>query len=85
MDMWLRQLAGLLLTTALISYLVSRMAQPDLTKRQLSAIMTSIEQADQRYNALVKELEAAREQVRTAEDRYSGTQHLCTAGVDVLP
>lgn len=45
------------------------MAQPDLTKRQLSAILTSIEQADQRYSALVKELEAARDQVRTAEER----------------
>jgi hypothetical protein len=57
------------LLAALISWLTSRIAQPDLTKRQLAAIMTSIEQADQRYSVLMRELEAAQQQVHATEDR----------------
>lgn len=63
------QLAGLLLLSVLTSWLTSRFSQPDLTKRQLSAILTSVEQADKRYHALVKALDSAQGQVHTTEDR----------------
>ena len=63
------QLAGLLLLSVMTSWLTSRFSQPDLTKRQLSAIITSVEQADRRYNALVKALDSAQGQVHTTEDR----------------
>lgn len=66
------QLAGLLLLSILTSWLTSRFSQPDLTKRQLSAIITSVEQADRRYNALVKALDSAQGQVHTTEDRFVG-------------
>ena len=63
------QLATLLTLAVLTSWLTSRLAQPDLTKRQLSGILTSINQADTRYSKLVKELEGAQGQVQAAEDR----------------
>jgi hypothetical protein len=63
------QLATLLALAVLTSWLTSRLAQPDLTKRQLSGILTSINQADARYSRLVRELEGAQGQVQAAEDR----------------
>ena len=67
------QLLPLLLLTMLTSYLTSRLAQPDLTKRQLSGILTSINQAHGRYNSLLHELENAQGQVKATEDRCAGT------------
>ena len=70
------QLLPLLLLTMLTSYLTSRMAQPDLTKRQLSGILTSINQAHGRYNSLLHELENAQGQVKATEDRCAvGSMH----------
>ena len=63
------QLATLLTLAVLTSWLTSRMAQPDLTKRQLSGISKSIDQANSRYTKLVKELEDAQGQVQATEDR----------------
>ena len=69
------QVLPLLLLAMLTSWLTSRMAQPDLTKRQLSGILTSINQADGRYKSLLRELENAQGQVKATEDRCAA----CTA------
>lgn len=71
------QVLPLLLLTMLTSYLTSRLAQPDLTKRQLSGILSSIDQAHGRYNSLLRELENAQGQVKATEDR-------CCPGATVL-
>lgn len=68
----------------LTSWLTSRFAQPDLTKRQLSAIITSIEQADRRYNALVKELDSAQGQVHNTEDRCASQCGMSSAGCHAM-
>lgn len=70
------QLATLLTLAVLTSWLTSRMAQPDLTKRQLSGIFKSIDQANSRYTKLVKELEDAQGQVQATEDRCVHSAHL---------
>jgi len=57
------QLGSLLLLAVLTSWLTSRLAQPDPTKQNMSALRSSMDQADKRYSSLLKKLQNAEERL----------------------
>ena len=63
------QLGTVLLLAMLTSWLTSRLAQPNPAKQSMTALRSSMDQADKRYSSLLKKLQ-------DAEHRWALTQIL---------